>query len=63
MIGKTIFNKFIYIIGIWSISWSQNQGDIHLVELMETKTAAEIISELESDFSEFDLPLNIFYDV
>ena len=63
MRGKTIFKKIIFIIGIFNISLSQEQGAIHLAELMETKTADEIISELESDFSEFDIPLDITYDV
>ena len=55
--------KIFIFIGIWSISWSQNQGEIHSAELMEAKTVDQIISELETDFSEFDIPLDITYDV
>ena len=50
MRGKPIFKKIIFIVGIFNISWSQEQGAIHLAELMETKTADEIISELEFDY-------------
>tara|TARA_B100002003_G_C13679581_1_gene343411 strand:+ start:75 stop:224 length:150 start_codon:yes stop_codon:yes gene_type:complete len=37
-----IFNKIILILGMLSISLTQNQGDIYLVELMEIETAEEI---------------------
>ncbi len=37
-----IFNKIILISGMLSISLTQNQGDIYLVELMEIETAEKI---------------------
>tara|TARA_B100001971_G_scaffold28921_1_gene23257 strand:+ start:1607 stop:1756 length:150 start_codon:yes stop_codon:yes gene_type:complete len=37
-----IFNKIMLILGMLSISLTQNQGDIYLVELMEIETAEEI---------------------
>ena len=37
-----IFNKIILILGMLSISLTQNQGDIYLVELMEIEIAEEI---------------------
>ncbi len=37
-----IFNKIILILGMLSISLTQNQGDIYLVEQMEIEIAEEI---------------------
>ena len=37
-----IFNKIILIFGMLSISLTQNQGDIYLVEEMEIEIAEEI---------------------
>ena len=37
-----IFNKIILILGMLSISLTQNQGDIYLVEMIEIETAEEI---------------------
>ena len=37
-----IFNKIMLILGMLSISLTQNQGDIYLVEQMEIEIAEEI---------------------
>ena len=51
------------MIGLLNILWSQAPGDIHIVEYMDNMTAEEIISELEADFSDIEIPLDIIYDV
>ena len=51
------------LIGLLTILWSQAPGDIHIVEYMDNMTAEEIISELETDFSDIEIPLDIIYDV
>ena len=58
------FGKFIlFTLFICNIILTQNQGDIHIAELMDTKTVDEISAELQSDFSDYDIPLNINFDV
>ncbi|MBH49203.1 MAG: hypothetical protein CMG69_00405 [Candidatus Marinimicrobia bacterium] len=53
----------IYFIGFQWFLFSQNPGDIHFSEFIEMRSADEIIQELESGFSEYDLPLDIEYGV
>ena len=55
--------SFFCLIGLLTILRSQAPGDIHVAEFMDTMTAEEIIFELEADFSDIEIPLDIIYDV
>jgi hypothetical protein len=60
---NNLITLIICCIGIQGVLFPQDPGEINSAELMETKTAEQIIFELETDFSEFDIPLDITYDV
>jgi hypothetical protein len=60
---KMVMKDLLYLLLMVNILISQTQGDIHVADLMEFKTAEDIIIELQSDFSEYDIPLEIHFDV